>query len=441
MLVPHTYATSSQVLIKRPDTALQSTTYPEIDALLEWNRDTAMETYIALARQPAIAERVIHQLGLKTTVGQLLTKNVTISPLTKSDVINIAVDWPNAQGSAAIANAFGQAFIERQRVLAASQASEAAGSLSVARDKAQADLANADRALTLFGSRHGLTGAIAQTTSLLSAIADVQTKEREVQDDRVQAQGQLSSIAGQLSRLPPTVDASKQISSSPVADQIEQQLAQQQLELAQLRREFTKDYPEVVATENRIASLQSELAHLSATEVTSRNVQPDPLNGTLTSQAAALQSRIAGDVAQLQQLKSQESLLLNHPEDISQLSNLQRQAKAAESVYDALQSNYFNAVVAKSMAVSDLSIIQLADPSLATARPQRLLSLFVVSVVAFLATVAIVFVLDRYTAVALPPLRIAPGLRLPTRLADVVLAPRTSREKRPRSSSTSSAGR
>jgi uncharacterized protein involved in exopolysaccharide biosynthesis len=439
MFLPRTYATSSQVLVKRPDTTLQSTGYPQIDALLAWNRDTAIETYAALARQPAVAQRVIRQLGLKASVKDLLSRSVTVSPLTNSDIINIGVDWQSAPGSAAIANAFARAFIERQRVLAASQASEAGASLSVALNKAQADLSNADRALTLFESRHELADANTQTTSLLSAIGDVQSKERAVDDERVQAEGQLSSIVGQLSSLPQTVDASKTISSSPIADQIEQQLAQQRLQLSLLRRQFTEKYPDVIATQKQIASLQSELTQTPPTKVTSRNVELNPLNTALTSQAATLQSQIAGDFEQYKLLRSQESGLLGqlrrYPEDVSELSDLQRQAKAAESIYDALQNNYFNAVVAKSMAVSDVSLIQVADPSLATVRPPRLLALFTVIGIAFFATIGIIYLLDWY-AVGSMSLIEAPGLYLPPQFEDPA-----ARKRRSNGSSTTASTR
>ncbi len=400
MLLPRTYTTSSEVLVKRPDTALQSTTYPQIDALLAWNRATAMETYVALARQPAIGERVVRQLGLKVSARELLAKNVVVTPVTNSDILNISVDWRDSVGSASIANAFANSFIEQQRVLAASQASEAAASLSVALNRAQTDVSNAHRSLTLFESRHELTDASTQTTSLLSAISDIQSKTRAVEAERAQAQAQLSSIGAKLTASPATIDANKLISSSPVADQIEQQLAQQRLQLGLLRQQFTDKYPEVVSTEKQIATLEAALRAAPGTKLTSRSEEPNPLNAGLMSQTATLQAQIAGDSAQLGTLRSQEASLLNqlrlYPEDVSQLSNLQRQAKAAEAIYDALQSNYFNAVVAKSMAVSDLSVIQDADPAFATARPPRLPALLAVIVVAFCAAVGIVALLDWY---------------------------------------------
>jgi uncharacterized protein involved in exopolysaccharide biosynthesis len=405
MLLPRTYSTTSQVLIKRPDTTLQATTYPQIDALLAWRRDTAIETYVALARQPAIAATVIRQLDLKTTARELLDRNVTVTPLTTasgadSDIMSISVDWHNAADSASIANAFVNSFIAQQRVLAASQASEAAASLSRALSKAQGDLSAANRALTLFESRHELADASTQTTSLLSSITEVQSKIRTIEADRMQAQGQLSSLGTVLSTAARTVDANTLIGSSPVADQIQEQLAQQRVQLRLLRQQFTDKYPDVVATEKAIASLEAALKTVPSTKLTSRSEEPNPLKAGLTTQATNLQAQIAGDSAQLGLLRSQEASLLSqlrfYPEDIAELSDLQRQAKAAESIYDALQSNYFNAVVAKSMAVSDLTVLQAADPAFASARPPRLPALLTVVVVAFFAAVAIVALLDWY---------------------------------------------
>jgi len=268
----------------------------------------------------------------------------------------------------------------------------------VALDKAQTDLTSAERALTLFQSQNELADASAQTTSILAALSDVQSKERAADAERAQAQAQLSRIDAQLAALPATVDASKVISGSPVADQMQQELAQQQVHLRLLQQQFTDKYPEVIATKQQIATLQASLQGVPRTKLTSTSVAPNPLGTTLASQSATLGAQAAGDVAQLGVLRSQEASLHRQlrvfPRDVSQLATLQRQEKAAESIYNALQNNYFNAVVAKSMAVSDLSVIQYADPALATVRPPRLLSLLAVALVSLLATLAMVALLE-----------------------------------------------
>ena len=303
-----------------------------------------------------------------------------------------------SKGSARVANAFARAFIERQRELAASQAAEAATSLSVALNKAQSDLEDSERALTLFEARSRLADAPTQTASILGSISDVQSKERAVDAERVQAEGQLSGTNGLLATLPGTIDASRVISRSSVADQLEQQLSQQQLNLRILRRQFTARYPEVVSTESQIATLQSELKSTAPTDITSRSVEPNPLAASLASEAATLQAQIAGNSVQLRLLRSQEASLLAQlrvfPASVSELSALQRRQKAAETIYDALQNNYFNAVVARSMAVSDLSIVQYADPALATVRPPKGLAFIVAILVAAVIALGIVGLLE-----------------------------------------------
>ena len=400
LLFPRSYVVSSHVLIKRPDTLLQSTTYPQVNALLSSNRDTAIETYVAMALQPAISQHVMQELGLRMTLKKFLKWNLVVTPVTHSDIINIQVSLRDANLSAAAANGIAKEFVSRQRELAASQAAEAAASLSIALQKARGELSAAERALELFETRHEIADATTQTTSILGAISDVESKERAVEDDRIQAQGQLSALTGQIAAAPAKIDATTVIGAAPSTDQLEQQLAQQRIQLAILRRQFTDQYPDVVSTESQIAGLEAALAKAPQTRITSQNIEPNPLTSSLVSQAGTLRAQVNGNIAQLNSLRSQElalkSQLRMFPADMAELSILQRQEKSAETIFNALQTNYFNAVVAKNMAVSDLSVVQEADPALAKVRPPLVLSLIAIAVIALLGTVGIIALLDWY---------------------------------------------
>lgn len=405
VLIFRSYAVSSQVLIKRPDTLLQTTNYPQIDALLSWNRDTAIETYVAMALEPSLVNKMIEEVGLPSNAKKFIKWHLTVTPVTHSDIINIQVTWRNADLAAAAANTLARDFVEKQRVLSASQASDAAASLSIALRKAQIDVANAERELTLFESRHEVADASTQTSSIINAISDVQAKERGVDAERVQAQGQLADLTAQIQGVPATVNASTTIGVTPAKDQIEQQLVQQRMSLELLRRQFTDKYPEVIATESQIAGLEAELARTQTTRVASKNIEPNPLSTSLVSQASTLKAQVTGNLAQLDVLRSQEDDLRNQlrtfPADLTELASLQRRAKSAETIYDALQTNYFNAVVAKSMAVSDLSVVSEADPAVAKNKPPLTLSFLAIGVIAILGAVGWVSLLDRYRLSAL----------------------------------------
>lgn len=398
LLWPPSYASTSQVLIKRPDTIPAGTTYPQIDALLTWSRGTNMETYMAMALRPRIAQHVIDQLGLPTNARNFLRKNVVVTPVTNADIMSITVNWRNREISAAAANAYANEFVAEQRTLAASEASEAASSLSIALQKARLDLSNAERALTLFESRHELADATTQTASIVSALSDVQTKERITDAERVQAEGQLASLTGTIAAAPATIGAGTVISTSPARDQIQQQISQQRIQLGLLQQQFTDKYPEVVSTQKQISSLESALGSTPPTQVASSSTQPNPLSASLANQAATVRAQITGNLSEMRILRAQEAALRDQlrdfPGNANELAALQRQAKSAEDIYNALQSNYFNAVVAKSMAVSDLSVIQQADPALATVKPPRLLSVLAVAVIALLVTIAVIALLE-----------------------------------------------
>jgi succinoglycan biosynthesis transport protein ExoP len=400
LLFPRSYVVSSHVLIKRPDTLLQSTTYPQVDALLSSNRDTAIETYVAMALQPAISQHVMQELGLRMTLKKFLKWNLVVTPVTHSDIINIQVSLRDANLAAAAANGIANEFVSRQRALAASQAAEAADSLSIALQKARGELSSAESALELFETRHEIADAATQTTAILGAISDVESKQRAVEDERVQAQGQLSALTGQIAGAPAKIDATTVIGAAPSTDQLQQQLSQQRIQLAILRRQFTDQYPEVVSTESQIAGLEAALAKAPQTRVTQQNIEPNPLTSTLVSQAGTLKAQINGNVAQLNSLRSQELALKSQlrlfPADMAELATLQRREKSAETIFNALETNYFNAVVAKNMAVSDLSVVQEADPALAKVRPPLALSLIAIAVVALLGTVGIIALLDWY---------------------------------------------
>jgi uncharacterized protein involved in exopolysaccharide biosynthesis len=353
-----------------------------------------------MALEPTLVNQMIQETGLRSTPKKFIKWHLTVTPVTHADILNIQVTWRNADLAAAAANALARDFVAKQRVLAASQASDAAASLSIALHKAQTDVSNAERDLTLFESRHEVADASTQTSSIINAISDVQAKERAIDAERVQAQGQLADLTAQVQGVPATIDASTTIGETPQRDQVEQQLVQQRMALALLRRQFTDKYPEVIATESQIAGLEAELARTPSTRVSSKNVEPNPLSSSLVSQASTLKAQVTGNLAQLDVLRSQEDDLRNQlrtfPEDLTELASLQRRAKSAETIYDALQTNYFNAVVAKNMAVSDLSVVQEADPAVAKNKPPLTLSFLAIGVIALLGAVGWVFLLDRY---------------------------------------------
>ncbi len=399
LIMPRTYQSTSLILIKRADGNLASSNYPQIDALLAWNRETTVETYVALAMQPPIADAVRRDLRLRSSAADLLLHDVAVMPLTNSDIVQYVAQWRTRDGSAALANAFAREFVRRQRELAASQASEATQSLGVALDAAKLDLTAADRRLVEFESQRALSNGDVQTTNILAAISDTESKIRAAQISRAQADAEASRLSGLLRETPTTVSSQKTVGVSPTNDQLQSLLTAQQVRLRLLRRQFSDDYPDVVDAKNQIATLTTALRSTPQRRVDSLTFAANPLSPQLEGQLAGFRTESAGDGAQMEQLQRQETALYlslrQAPSGVSELSNLQRQVKSDEAIYDALQDNYFKAVVAKNMAVSDLAVVSWADPAMADVRPRRSAAIAVIALVSLLIAFASVWAMDR----------------------------------------------
>jgi polysaccharide biosynthesis transport protein len=399
-VMPRTYVANAEVMVRRSNDLMQPSAYPQIDALLSWNRDATVETYAALATNPAIAEDVVKRLKLRTTAKELLNVNVNIVPVVNSDVLRISVAWRNAAMASSVANAFATQFVAHESAIASSQARQAARSLSQSATFARSEVFEAESQLSRFQARHSLADSAQQTTELLNAEADLRSKERSALLDRSGASAQLRIVANEVGTLPATIESSKTMTQPAVADTLRGQLVQEQVTLRQLQQQFTDSYPDVVAAKQQITNLERSISALPAREESSSVIAPNPLGASLQTTQAALQSQVQGDSAQLSALRTQEASLhaqlVSLPSVLMQYDRLQREVKTDGALYDALEAAYYNAVVAENMAVSDVAVVQLADPAVAETRPPLSIALLSIVLIATFFAFGMTFLVDWY---------------------------------------------
>lgn len=397
-VMPRTYVSNAEVMVRRSNDLMQPSAYPQIDALLSWNRDATVETYAALATNPAIAEDVVKRLKLRTTAKDLLNVNVNIVPVVNSDVLRISVAWRNAAMASSVANAFAEQFVAHESAIASSQARQAARSLRESATFARSEVFEAESQLSQFQARHSLADSAQQTTELLNAAAELRSKERNALLDRSGASAQLRIVASEAGTLPATIEASKTMTQPAVGDTLRGQLVQEQVTLRQLQQQFTDSYPDVVAAKLQIANLERSISALPAREESSSVLAPNPLGASLKTTEAALESQVQGDSAQLSTLRTQEASLhaqlVSLPSVLAQYDRLQREVKTDSALYDALEAAYYNAVVAENMAVSDVAVVQLADPAVAETRPPLSIALLSIVLIAAFFAFGVTFVVD-----------------------------------------------
>ena len=407
LTTPKRYTSNASVIVgmgRSPNQGDAPTNLPILNALMIVSGIQSGETYSELMTETPIARDVIDRLHLSTTPNALLSA-VKAEPVNNTSVVRITATWKTPDLSAGIANGFADSFIERERNLVAGQAIAAIGFLSQEMPDAARRQRTAESALTSFERSHAIADVGQQASATISSLTSLDVKAAQLRLDQRQAAAQLQSDTQQLAGTGATSPSSQSMAPNPVVESLKTQLAQVQTQLGEARRTYTERHPAVITLEQQQAEIQREIARQPATVVSAASTSINPVYEQLNTQAAGYRTQIASDRAGLTELAAQRKALLTQmralPDETVQFAALQRNAKEAEAVYSALQQRLSDAMIAKSTAISDVTITQRASPADALAKPSRTLLLglgFLLSLLLSAGVLAAMEMLDRRKA-------------------------------------------
>jgi succinoglycan biosynthesis transport protein ExoP len=401
-VVPKQYTATTKLIAGASGSQPQGqgdTNLPLLNALLAAGSVMTAETYVDLIQQMPVAEQVSQNLRLGMR-GKDLLNYISVKPVTNTSIIELSATWPDRATAVNIANEFASVFVNRERELIAGQAGAAIDFLTKQLPLAEQQMRQADAQLAKFEAAHpDVYVSLTDTNDTASGAVDAaQQRYAQVEVDLRQAQAQLQSVLAQMRVVSPTVNGSSNIAQNPVLGQLQSQLAQVEVQLDTARQQYTEKYPAVQALEEQKAQLEREIRSQPQTIVQANNVVPNPVYQQLAQQAAGLRAQIAGDKGQLMTLSAvlggSRAGTNSLPGLTMQLANLRRNAKMAEDVYNALQQKYSEALVARTTALSDVSITQPATASEVSIKPNWKINLILGVVLGLVLAVSGVFVVE-----------------------------------------------
>lgn len=370
---------------------------PVLNALLSAGGAQSPETYTELLHESPVARDVVNRLGLNISPSAL-SSHVAIKPITGTTIIGVAATWSDPQTSAKIANAYASSFVDRERNLIAHQADSAIGFLQTQLPIAEQRLRTAQGALADYQTRNGIADLPMQTQSQLTQVAALDAKGSQADLDGRQAQAQLESVTSQLATLSPTIEGQRNTNANPVASTLDQQLADTRSQLDAARKQYTDEYPAVIALKSKLASLEKEKSGQAATITAETTRIPNPLYQQLEQQAATLRAQISADASQASTARSQRSamdpIVRGLPERTQRVAALTREAKAAEDVYNTLEKKYDDAMLSRTTALSDVTITQSADPDSAAISPNYVLNMVIAIIAGAVLALGSAFILE-----------------------------------------------
>lgn len=399
-LWPRSYLTTVSLITGNSATNYNgvNTDLPVLNALIAAGGVQSVETYATMIQDQGVADQVIKNLHLKIDAYKLLKYYIYVAPVTNTQIVTLQTQWKDPVTSAAISNEFAKVLIDKQRNLIAAQSQAAMDYLAQQIPRAEADKNRADAALATFEATHTIADISAQTQSTVAMNADIATRMAQLEVEKSQAQAALGSAVAQMSALSETSTGGTDVAANPVTTQLQQQLAQVSVELDAARKQYTDQHPTVIALEQQKATLEKEIANQKTTYIASKTVVPNPIYQQLATQAAGYRSTIAGDDSQIATLKQQQQSVGGQvkalPNVSRQLADLQRNAQLAEGVYDSMRQHYNDALVAKTMALSNVSVDQPAESRFAKTVPNIPLTIALGLVLGIMLAIAGVFTVD-----------------------------------------------
>ncbi|HEY9084801.1 MAG TPA: polysaccharide biosynthesis tyrosine autokinase [Candidatus Tyrphobacter sp.] len=377
----------------------QQTSLPILNALVIATGLQSTQTYAELIQETPVAQRVIDDLHLPVNAEALLA-GIQVAPINDTPMLSLRATWHDPQSAAAIANDMAAAFVERERDLVAQQADAGISFIASQLPLAEAQVRQTNFAAASFMAAHHLTDATTQATQAATALDTLDQKIAQTQVDRRQAQAQLAAIQTEIGQTPTMIPGQAVTAPNPVVQQLHQQLADAQVQLSDDAQRMTDRHPVMVQLHRRIADLQQRIASSPATIQQSNMDESNAVAVQLRQQAAALAAQVQADVASEQAMVGQRRSMMPSiaqlPTTTATLSVLQRRAKLAQDAYYAMLQKYDELTVAKSTALSDLTVTQPASSQNAVPTPSLKLGLIAVALLSLGAAFAVVLVLDLF---------------------------------------------
>lgn len=368
LVLPKTYTASTSIVVN----------YKGVDPLTGLAMPAQlmpgyMATQVDIITSHAVAVKVVQSLGLTNSpvikqqfeeseqgsikiedwLADLLLKKLDVKPSRESSVLEISYKGADPQFSAAIANAFADAYQEASLHLKVEPSQKAAGYLLTQAKNYREKLEEAQVKLSKYQQENGLT-SIAENLDVENA------KLNQLANQLILVQAQALDSSSRQKNANAAGDASPDIAASPVIQNLKVALAQATSKLAEAGNRLGTNHPQYQSTQAEVDKLKSQL-----------DIEVARVGNSVGGSARIYQQNEAMLKAALAAQK-QKVLDLNRSRD--QMSVLQRDVETAQAAYNAVAQRLNQTSLEGKANESDISILNPAIPPSEHSSPKLVLN-------------------------------------------------------------------
>jgi polysaccharide biosynthesis transport protein len=351
---------SSQMeLIRSRDTLVAVVDQLDLRSVPEFNGSSGgfspLGMIMQLAGRGAAAPESVDETVIRT-----LNQRLSVAQQRDSGIITISVMSTDPQLAADIANAVADAHVARRAGLSISDTAVTSGWLLGEIERLRQSVTEAETAVADFRVNNDLMAGQGNTSLLDQQLSTVAGQIAAAQERQNTAAARAALIRGLLDR-GQSIEGLADVQSSPIIQQLSQEKARVQGELAQRSATLLSNHPTIRSLNAQLSQLNEQI-----------RIEGQRVAASLDAEAQVQADLVTSLDAQLDQSKSTASTATL---DTVTLDSLEREAKAQRDLLEAYLLRYNEAAsrVEANGALPDVRVVSEAAPSITPASPNTTL--------------------------------------------------------------------
>ena len=382
LLLPKIYkATASLVLNYKGVDPVTGLTLPaqlmpgymatQIDIITSRNVAFKVVEQLKFADNPAAKKQFTEATGgkgdIRTWFADKLLQGLEAKPSRESSVIEISFSGTDPDFSAALANAFAEAYQQTNIQLKAEPAQKASEFLGEKTKLLRANLEEANARMSIYQQEKGLT-------SVMGNLDVESARLNELSSQLVAAQSQSFDSTSRKQRTQGSGDESPDLAANPIVQNLKIAITQAESKFSELSQRLGSSHPQYQSAQAELNKLKSQLQEQTRRATTT-------IGGT-----ARINQQLESELRAAVVAQKARVLELNRSRD--ELSVLQRDVENAQHAVDSASQRFTQTAIEGSVNQADIAILNPAVPPLNRASPRILFNLILATFLGTLLGVA-----------------------------------------------------
>lgn len=373
ILLPKQYEATATVMVDaRPDPVSGMMSMGVVQ------QSAVLATQVDIIKSAAVAGRVVRNLQLDSSpdlrarwekeakakgdfnawVATVIGKGLDVKPARESNVLEIKYEGGDPRFSAALANAFAQAYIQSTIQIRVDPARQYADFFEERTKMARAKLEEAQARLTAMQKEKGIIVTDERLDVEMARLSELSTQITGLRMLKAES-GSRSNIAQN------NPDRVQDVLNNSVIASLKAELARQQGRLDEISSRFGDAHPQVVEARANIDSLKQQIRQ-ETSKVTTSVALSNNVNTSRESMA-------------LKAYEEQRARVLKMKDDRAELQVLEREVESAQKIYDSIQARLSQTNLESNSNQAGVYLLSPATEPTKHSSPRLLINLIVAS--------------------------------------------------------------